>query len=216
MADLKLAAEERTVIGKKVRQLRNTGFVPGIIYGPNIEPKSVSFGYRDLEVALMKAGGTNIIDIQVGKKTYPVLARDVQRDVLKGDILHVDFFAVDMAVKIRAEIPMVLVGTSAPVEARKAVLLSGPNSLSVEMLPSRLMDQIEVDISGLEEIGDTIYVKDLNLGDDVTIINDPEEMLAKVVQQAAARSEERLESLEGEGMVEGEGQGEEGADEDDE
>lgn len=198
MADLKLAAQERTITGKKVRRLRNEGIVPGTIYGPATEPVSVSFAYRELELSLMHAGGTNIIDIAVGKNVYPVLARDVQRDILRGDILHVDFFAVDMNTKIRAEIPLHFFGESAPVVARKAVLLSGPNSLTVEMLPSRLMDKIDVDISTLLEIGDTIYVKDLHLGDDVSIMNDPEEMIAKVVQQAAARSEERSETLEGE------------------
>jgi large subunit ribosomal protein L25 len=209
VAQLKLAANERTIVGKKVRQLRKQGIVPGTIYGPATDPVNVSFPYRELEVALMKAGGTNIIDIEVDGATYPVLARDIQRDVLRGDILHADFFAVDMNTKIRAEIPLYIVGDSPLVVARKAVLLPGPNSLTAEMLPNRLINSIEVDVSVLKEIGDTIYVKDLHLGEDVAILNDPDEMVAKIVQPAAARSEERAEELT---AVDGEG-GEEGEDE---
>jgi len=205
VADFKLTAQPRAVTGKKVSKIRRSGFVPGTIYGPKLNSVSVQFPYRELEVALMKAGGTNIINIAIdGGSTYPVLARDVQRDIIRGDILHVDFFAPDMANKVRAEIPINLTGESPLVAARKAILLSGINSLTVEVLPRDLMNEIEVDLTELKEIGDTITVGDLKIPGDVDIINDPEEMLAKIVQPAAARAEADLEAL---------GQGEEGAEE---
>ncbi|MDQ7024458.1 MAG: 50S ribosomal protein L25 [Anaerolineae bacterium] len=212
MADFTLSAEMRSIQGKKVSQLRKQGVVPGALYGPNTDPIKLQFQYRDLETTLRNAGGTNLIDINVdGDKNYPVLAREVQRDIIKGNILHVDFFAVDMNIKIRAEIPLVYEGQSPLVVSRLGIMLTGPNSLTVEMLPSRLMNQIVVDVSGMEEIGDTISVKDLVL-DDVTIINEPEEMIAKIVQPSAARAEEALEALE---LAEG-AEGEEGEESDDE
>jgi len=190
VADFTLTAEKRDVVGKKVRRLRNAGFVPGTIYGLNNDPMTVQFNYREIQVALMKAGGTSIIDIEVDGENYPSLARDVQRDVLKGDILHVDFFAVDMNTKIRAEVPLSLIGESPLVASRKGILVSGPNSLTVEMLPDKLMDKIEVDISILDQMGATILVGDLELGD-VTVLNDPEEMIAKILQSASARAADR-------------------------
>lgn len=197
MADFSLEAKTREVIGKKVRALRREGLVPGTIYGSKTDPISVQFVYRDVEVALMKAGGTNIIDIDIaGGKKVPVLARDVQRDVIKGSILHVDFFAVDMATKIRADVPVVLINESPLVAGRKAILLTGTNTVTIETLPDKLLNSIEVDLSVLEEIGDTIYIADLKL-DDITIINDSEEMIAKIVQPSAARAEEALEALDG-------------------
>jgi len=215
VAEFTLAAQKRSVKGKKVGQLRRSGFIPGALYGPKADPQKLQFAYRELEITLRKAGGTNLIDIVVdGDNSYPVLAREVQRDILKGNILHVDFFAVDMDTKIRAEIPLVYEGESPVVIARRGIMLTGPNSLTVEMLPSRLMNRIAIDVTGLTELGDTIAVKDLNL-DDVTIINDPDEMLARIVQPSAARAEEALEALEGEEGEEGEGADEE-EEEDDE
>jgi large subunit ribosomal protein L25 len=204
VADFTLNAQARSITGKKVSQLRKQDVVPGSLYGPNVEPVKLQFQYRELDSTLRHAGGTNLIDINVEDgQSYPVIAREVQRDILKQTILHVDFFAVDMNVKIRAEIPVVFVGQSPLIVSRKGIMLTGPNSLTVEMLPSRLMDKITVDVSEMDEMGDTISVKDLDLGD-VTIINDPEEMIAKILQPSAARAEEALEAAEGEEGEEGE------------
>jgi len=184
-----LEAQPRTAIGKKVKIVRKQGFVPGTLYGPKMEPLSIQFPYRALQVALMKAGGTHLIDIEVGGKKYPALARDVQRDVLKGDILHVDFLAVDMTAKITAEIPISLINESPVVVSREGILITGPNTLTVETLPENLVDHIEIDLSSLKELGDDIQVKDIDMGEATQILNDPEEMIAKVVQTSAARAE---------------------------
>lgn len=201
MADFALDGEVRKVVGKKVRQIRSEGLVPATIYGPKTEPVVVQFPYRAIELALMNAGGTNLIDLKIGGKTYPVLAREVQRDVVRGDILHVDFFAVDQSQKIRVEIPIMMEGRSPVVASREGILITGPNSLTVEVYPNDIRNQIVVDLSTLVALGDEIQVKDLNLGENTTIINDPTEMLAKIVQPAAARS--ALLETEGEG-IEGE------------
>lgn len=112
--------------------------------------------------------------------------------------------------KIRADVPVHFVGENALVVARKGIMLTGPNTLSLEMLPSNMMNTIEVDISVMEELGDTIAVKDLSL-EGITIINDPEEMIAKIVQPSAQRAAE-MEAMEA--MLAGEdgelGEGEEG------
>ena len=193
MADYQLNAQKRSIQGKKVSQLRNQDVVPGALYGPKADPLKLQFKYRELETVLRNAGGTHLIDINVdGDKSYPVVAREVQRDILKQTILHVDFFAVDMNVKIRTEVPVVYEGESPLVAARKAIMLTGPTTLTVEMLPSRMVDRIHVDISGLDEMGATIAVKDLDLGD-IVVLNDPEEMIAKIVQPSAARAAEALE-----------------------
>jgi large subunit ribosomal protein L25 len=189
VADYSMTAEVRNVTGKQVGQLRTQGLVPATIYGPNTEAVSVQFPYRELELLLRHAGGTHIITLKVSGKNIPVLAREVQRDVIKGTILHVDFFAPDMKQKVRAEIPVHYVGESPVVTGRRGIMLTGPNSLTLEMLPSKLMEVINVDVSGLNEIGATIFVKDLDL-EGITVINDPDEMIAKIVQPSAARAAE--------------------------
>lgn len=184
-----LKAQPRTMVGKQVKTVRKQGMVPGTLYGPKMQPLSVQFPHRALQVVLMNAGGTHLIDIELDGKKYPALARDVQRDILKGDILHVDFLAVDMMAKITAEIPISLINESPVVTSREGILITGPNSLTVETLPENLVDQIEIDLSSLKELGDDIQVKDINLGENTVILNDPEEMIAKVVQTSAARAE---------------------------
>jgi large subunit ribosomal protein L25 len=199
-----LEAQTRTVVGKKVGALRRTGQVPVVVYGPKTKPLNLQVPYRPLQVALMKAGGTNLIDITFDGSRQTVLAREVQRDVLRGDILHVDFFAVDLLAKIKIDVPIHFVGESPAVNARKGILITGPTMLSIETLPSHLLSQIEVDLSDLNEIGDAVHVRDLKLDADITILNEPEEMIARISQTSAARSEEdeAAEAAEAAGEVE--------------
>jgi large subunit ribosomal protein L25 len=199
MAEFQLAAEVRQAHGKKNRQLRHDGFVPGIVYGPSIEPISVQFPYRAVEVTLMNAGGTNLIDIEVNGDSFPTLAREVQRDVVRGDILHVDFLAVDQTQRISVEVPIVMDGESPVVTAREGILITGRSSLTLEVFPSDIRDRIVIDLSTLTEMGSEVLVRDLTFGENVTVHNDPNEMLAKIVQPAAARAEEELDELEDDG-----------------
>ena len=179
--------------------------VPGIVYGPSTDSMSVQFPYRAVEVTLMNAGGTNLIDIEVDGVTYPSLAREVQRDVVRGDILHVDFLAVDQSQRIRVEVPIVMEGTSPVIVAREGILISGPSSLTLEVYPSDIRNRIVIDLSQLTELGAEVLVRDLSFRDSVTVHNDPNEMLAKIVQPAAVRAEEEEDELEQE-----EEEGEEG------
>jgi large subunit ribosomal protein L25 len=190
VADYTLEAQPRTVIGKQVGQLRSQGIIPIVVYGPRTEPINLQVPYRLLELTLAKAGGTNLIDIQYDGKTQTVLAREVQRDFLRGNILHVDFFAVDESATIRADIYIHLVGTSPAVAAGMGILLNGTSTITIETLPSKLINQVEVDLAKLEKVGDAIHVSDLDLGPDIAIINDPEDMIVRVTQTSAARSEE--------------------------
>ncbi len=198
MAEFELAAEVRTVRGKKNRRLRQQGYVPGIVYGPANDPISVQFPYRAVEVTLMNAGGTNLIDIVVEGKTYPSLAREVQRDVVRGDILHVDFLAVDESQRIRVEVPVVMEGGSPVIAAREGILITGRSSLTLEVFPSDIRNHIVIDLSKLTELGAEVLVRDLEFGENVTVHNDPNEMIAKIVQPAAARADEDLAQFEDE------------------
>jgi large subunit ribosomal protein L25 len=189
VADYVIEAQPRTVVGKQVKQLRSKGMVPAVVYGAKIEPVAIQIPYRPLEVTLMHAGGTQLIDIQVGGQIHTVLTRDVQRHVIKGNILHVDFFAVDVTQVITADVFIQFTGESPAVESGQGMLLTGTNNLAVETLPGNIPEHITVDLSGLAELGDSIHVRDIDLGEGVTILNDPEELIVRVVQPSAARAE---------------------------
>ncbi len=200
-----IEAQSREIVGKKVSQLRRQGIVPVTVYGPKAQPVNLQVPYRPLQVALMKAGGTNLIEINVNGKSTPVLAREVQRDILRNDIMHVDFFAVDMTAKITIDVPLHFVGESPAVASKKGILVTGPTTISIETLPSHLINSVEVDVANLNEVGDSIHVRDLKLDAEITILNDPDEMIARISQPAAARSEEDAaaeEAAEGVGEVE--------------
>ncbi len=185
-----LEAQPRAVTGKKVSQLRTQGLVPAVVYGPRQTPVHVQIPYRPLQLALMQAGGTHLIDLRVADNMYTVIAREVQRDVLRGDILHVDFFAVDEASTIRVEVPVHFTGESPAVLARKGILITGLTMLSIETLPSKLVDRIDIDLSSLVEVGDAVHVRDVKVDAGITILNDPDEMIARISQTPAARAAE--------------------------
>ncbi|MBI5670399.1 MAG: 50S ribosomal protein L25 [Chloroflexi bacterium] len=188
-----LEAQPRTITGKKVSQLRRQGLVPAVVYGARVAPVHIQIPYRPLEVTLMKAGGTHLIDLQVDGNTLVVLAREVQRDVLRADIKHVDFFAVDESTKIRVDVPLHFINESPAVEANLGILAAGTTNLTIETLPSKLLSQIEIDLSRLANVGDALYVRDLNLGEGIQIVNDPDEMVVRVSPIATAVEEETTE-----------------------
>jgi large subunit ribosomal protein L25 len=188
-----LEAQARTITGKKVGQLRRAGLVPAVVYGSSTQAFNVQIPYRALQATLLKAGGTHLIHITVDGKATPVLAREVQRDVMRGEIMHVDFLAVDMSQTIRAEVPVVFIGEPAAVKLGVGVLVMLAQTLEIEALPGDLIDRIEVDVTGLKSFNDAIHVADLKLGSKVTVIAGADEMLARISVQ-----EEQPEAVEGE------------------
>jgi large subunit ribosomal protein L25 len=185
-----LEAKSRDVIGKQVQGLRRAGYVPIILYGPTIEAMPLTVEARELRDVLAEAGGTTIIELHVGKKSYPTLARSVQRHILKDSILHADFYHVAMDRVIRAEVQVIAVGESPAVADGEGVLVHVITALEIEALPANLVPHLEIDVSGLEEIGDMIHVRDLEAPPGVTIIGNPDEVVLKVDYMAALIEEE--------------------------
>ncbi len=175
-----LDAQTRAVTGKKVGQLRVQGLVPAVIYGAKFTPVAVQIPYRPLEIALGHAGGTHLININYDGKSQSVITREVQRDVVLGTITHVDFLAVDATTRITADIAVHLVGESPAAETRIGELAFQTTTLSIEALPADLVDAVEVDISGLKEIGDSIHVRDLNISSKITVLTDADELVVRI------------------------------------
>ena len=193
-----LDAESRSLVGKKVRQLRVNGLVPAVIYGARVEPIILQIPYRPLELALRDAGGTHLININYGGSSQSVIAREVQRDVLRGTIIHVDFLAVDASTRITADIAIHLVGESPAVQTRVGTLFHQTQTLSIEAVPADLIDAIEVDISGLKEVGDAIHVSDLNISPNITVLSDPDELVVRINAIREVMDEEETTGEEGE------------------
>lgn len=182
-----LKATKRTVTGKQVRQLRRAGQLPGVIYGHNVEPVAISLDSHDATVSLSKLSSSTLITIEVEGKEYPTLVREKQRDYIRNVLTHVDFLAVSLKEKLRAEVTIEFVGISPAVKDLNAILVNGLTTLTVECLPSDLPEKFVVDISNLVVIGNGIHVRDVTAPDNVRIIDDPDEMI--VVATAPAKEE---------------------------
>jgi large subunit ribosomal protein L25 len=181
--ELVLMAEPREIHGKKVKRLRREGLVPGVVYGPVLdETVSVSVSERDFRKFYMTHGHSTIFTLKWDGGSQPVLIREVQREPVRQDMLHIDFFAPNMMVVLRQSVPVSLHGGADEVEAG-GVLQHVLNEIEVEALPSDLPNEIIVDISGLTSVGDSLHVRDIEAPENVTIITDPDTTVASVILQ---------------------------------
>ena len=180
-----LEVSKRKITGKKVRFLRRQGVVPANIYGHGIDSAPLQVDATTLKHLLAHVGETDLISLKVDNSKNPVrvLVREVQRNSLTDELLHVDFYQVRMDEKIKADVPLVFVG-EAPVlkKVKGSSALHLIDSLRIEALPDDLPHSLEVDLSQLEETDQTIHVKDIPLGRGITLLSDPEQMVVKVVE----------------------------------
>jgi large subunit ribosomal protein L25 len=189
-----IVAEPREVTGKKVKQLRREGYVPAIIYG-QAEPVSIQIETLPLRRALRVAGMTQLATIDVDGKMYTVLAREIQQHVTRRDILHVDFFEVDMKSTITSEAEIITIGESPTVESGEGMINVTLYSVEIECLPDDLISSLEVDLGLIQTTDDAIYVSDLVAPDGVTILTDPETQIARFEFSRADIEEEEEEEF---------------------
>lgn len=183
----KLSATKRTVLGKQVGALRRAGQLPAVVYGPGAEPAAIQLNAREAARELRFVQGAELVELNVDGRVLNVLLQDLQRDSIRGDYLHADFYAVDMQRKLTAHIPVRLTGTSFAVVSLNGVLVRGVTDVQVESLPGDLIPHVDIDLSVLMEIGQAIHVRDLQLPATITLMTDPDELVARVT---AARTEE--------------------------
>lgn len=187
-----LKAELREVTGKKVKTLRNAGLVPAEVYGQGMKNLSIQIDEKTLRRVLNDAGNTNLIGIKLGrKKAVNTLARHIQYSPIKQNILHVDFYAVNMSETVAVSVPIQLEGEAPAVELG-GVIMTGISELEIEALPGNLPETINVDISGLENFGDSIHVEALNLPDNITVMSSPDSLIVSVQAPRVAEVEETL------------------------
>jgi large subunit ribosomal protein L25 len=205
MEKVVLKATKRDVTGKQVSALRRAGKLPAVIYGRRTDPVSITLDAHTAGLALSKVGSSSLITVDVDGKEYPALVRERQRDYIKGTLKHVDFLAVSLTETIRADVRIDITGVSPAVKDLNAVLVTGLHAVSVECLPTDLPDHIEVDISGLLQVGDGLHVGDLQVSEKVHILTDPGEMIVVATYAKEEAVEEVAAPVEGVVAPEGEG-----------
>jgi large subunit ribosomal protein L25 len=205
-----LAATERTVTGKKVAHLRREGRLPAVIFGRGLESSSVSVDTHEFELLRRRAGANTLIDLSVdGGKAAPVLVHGVQTSVITRRPLHVDLFVVRMTEELTVDVPLVSEGESDAVENGGGTLLHVMENVRVRALPDHLPQSIHYSIASLATFDDLIHVSDLEIPSDATLLNDPTEVVARVLPPRV--EEEPVVAEAGEGEEGAEGEAEEGA-----
>lgn len=190
MTDYKINATERDLEAKK---LRAEGKIPAIVYGKNFDNKSIAMEKVAFNHIFKEAGTSNLIEVKIGDdKAFKTLIHDLQRDPITGEIIHVDFFKVNMKEKIHAEVPLHFIGDSPAVINLEGSLITPVDSIEIECLPGDLPSEIEVDISILDDFEKNIKVSDLNIPEGVEVLSELEEIVVFVQEP---RSEEELEAL---------------------
>jgi large subunit ribosomal protein L25 len=194
---VELTVAQRSVLGKKVKALRRRGITPANIYGHRIGSQAVEVDSVTLVHTLKVLERNAILSLRIeGEKgERPVIVREVRRDILNDKILHVDFYQVSLAEKMKADVPIILVGKSPAVEDLGGILLQGLDSIAVEGLPADIPPHVEVDISSLTAFYSSVHVRDLVIDPKVHLLTEGDSVLTSVapprkVVEAAEVAEE--------------------------
>ena len=198
MEGLTLKATSRDTFGKKTRFLRRQGMTPAHLFGHNLKSLSLQCLTAELKHILAQAGTTTLLDLTIDNEKRPrkVLIREIQKDVFGRQLLHVDFYQVKLTEKIKADVPIVLTGEAPALKLKGRFLMHTLDSISIECLPDKLPPEIRIDLSPLEEVEQAIHVRDLVLDKDITVANDPDQLIVKVSEKVVAEVEEEIVEVE--------------------
>ena len=195
MNQIELLASNRDILGKKVRFLRRQGLTPANMYGHNIKSTALQIETSQLKHAVAQAGKSSLIALKVdgAKSPQMVIVRDIQREPLSGQLIHVDLYQVKMEENIKVEVPLSFVGEAPAIKERGGILIQNMNSLEIECLPANMPHNIELDLSGLTELDQALHVKDIPVAGTITVLTDPETAVVQIARSRAEVAEEERE-----------------------
>ena len=210
----KLTVTPREIVGSRAnRRLRREGSVPAVLYGGDAEPRHFAVNARDLRHALQSSGA--VIELDLEGETATAVVKDQQRDPIRGDAVHIDFVRVRMDVAIQSVVTLELTGVEeAPGITEGGVLEQQIREINVESLPGDVPGSLTHDASGME-INGTLTLAEITAPKGVTILDDPEQVVASItLPRLAIETEDEVETeteVVGEGEdapAEGEGEAE--------
>ena len=183
---MELKVEIRTILGKKVKDLREKGFVPAELYGNDVKNLHLSVSEKEFKKIFKEAGESTVVNLTTeDKKSLPVMIHDVETDPISDRIRSIDFYQVKLTDKIRVSIPIEFIGEAPAVKTFGGILVKTLQKIELEALPNDLPHKIQVDLANLSEIGKGISIKDLKFSDKVKFFASPDTMIATVVEAKA-------------------------------
>lgn len=194
MEQIPLAAQKRIVLGRKVKTLRREGIIPAHVFGHKVKTIHVQVKASEFNKVYEKAGETGIIDLAVDGLKKPVLVRNVQTHPVSDIPLHIDFYQVNLAEKVKVDVPLEIVGKTPAVEKKVGLLLTPVTELEIEALPQDIPEKIEIDVSGLEKIGNEIKVVDLKIDKSKVEILAESDLVVAQIGELVTREMEAVEA----------------------
>ncbi len=174
-----LRAAPRTVLGKKVKQLRRQGRLPGILYGPVVaQPRPVTVDAREFQEVYQEAGPSTLVDLVVDGETRPVFVREVQLEPVRREVVHIDFYAPNLSQPVVARVPIIVTGELAP--GVDGVVGYERQEVEVRALPDQIPHELVVDISELGPANPAILAGDLTLPEGVEMVTPVEEAVVRL------------------------------------
>ncbi|CAN5151549.1 50S ribosomal protein L25/general stress protein Ctc [soil metagenome] len=177
-----LNATPRTALGKQVKKIRREGLLPANVYGKGLASISIQVASKDFKDVFAESGETGLIDLMVEGKKHPVLVKNLQMNWQSRTPLHVDFYQVNLKEKVKAMVPLVLIGEAKAVTENVGTLLQTLNEVEVEALPAELPENIEVNIENLAAVDDQIMISELKTPEGVSILTDEGQVVAKIAE----------------------------------
>lgn len=194
MEQTPLLAQKRTVLGSKVKNLRAEGLVPAHVFGHKVATEHVQVKAVDFHKVFEKVGETGIIALTIGDDKRPVLVKDTQVHPATDDLLHIDFYQVNLSEKVKVNVPIEFIGESPAVEKKVGLLLTPISEIEIEALPADLPENVEVDISNLAAIDDEIKIKDLKVDREKIEVLADEELVVVQIGELVTKEMEELEA----------------------
>ena len=202
---MQLKASARQPLGKRSRRMLREGKLPAIVYGHNTEATPITLDRLEFQKVFVKSGRTHLVDLVLdGGRTEKVLVREIQTHPRQLGPIHVDFYQVNLQEKIEVEVPIHLTGESAAVKRGDADILQPLHSIRVECLPSDIPEAFEVDLTPLEEIEAELRVSEIAVPKGVTVLEDADELVVKIVHKSELKVEEEIPAVEAGVPAEGE------------
>ena len=200
-----LESQKREVFGRKLKSLRRTGVVPANVYGKMTPSTSIQVDLKEFLKVFEEAGETGLVELKVDKDTKPVLIHNVQRNPVTGNPVHVDFLQVDLKQKVTVMVPLEFTGEAEAEKNEVGIVVRQLNEIEVEALPTDLPESIEVDLSALAQVDDSIKVSDLKVdASKIEVKTDLEQIVAAVAEPAKEEEPLPVEGEEGAEAAEGE------------
>ena len=162
-------------------EVRSTGMVPAVLYGPKEAPTAVSINAKEFDRVFRAAGETTIIILKGLAEDKETLIKDVQFHPVTDTPLHADFYVIEKGKKVTVSIPLEFVGSS-PAEKAGYILVKAVHEVEIEVAPADLPQHLEVDVSKLENVGDHVLARDIKLPASAELQIDADEIIVSVTE----------------------------------